>query len=168
MTHYGGFAALVHKLYTERNYWSASFHPRNCREKCMKLAKCDAVIGLLELWNWKKPTALFVLWCAGSKLHWLMELHALTACDTTRNYYSRGAKKSVCLLRRHLHTVQSLSSVQSCSYINTGDIVHSPVFIKQPVLHLIMFPCTPSGGWLWLFTTVSHKHTAWWANMCPT
>lgn len=93
MTHYGGFAALVHKLYTERNYWSASFHPRNRREKCMKLAKCDAVIGLLELWNWKKPTALFVLWCAGSKLHWLMELHALTACDTTRNYYSRGAKK---------------------------------------------------------------------------
>lgn len=53
MTHYGGFAALVHKLYTERNYWSASFHPRNRREKCMKLAKCDAVIGLLELWNWK-------------------------------------------------------------------------------------------------------------------
>lgn len=122
MTHYSGFAALVYKLYTERNYWSASFHPRNRRQKCMKLAKCDAVNGLLEVWNWKKPTALFVLWCAGSKLHWLMELHALTACDTTRNYYSRGAKKSVCLLRRHLHTVRSLSSVQSCSYITTGDI----------------------------------------------
>lgn len=160
MTHYGGFAALVHKLYTERHYWSASFHPRNRREKCMKLAKCDAVIGLLELWNWKKPTALFVLWCAGSKLHWLMELHALTACDTTRNYYSRGAKK--------VFVYFGGICIQYSRYINTGDIVHSPVFIKQPVLHLIMFPCTPSGGWLWLFTTFAHKHTAWWANMCPT